>query len=90
MTAITNKEIEPFVDAKRAAKFLSLTRRRVLEMARAGQVPAHPMGNGSRNIWRFRLSELAEALVKKPEPITRSTGIIYPGGPLAVPKGKGN
>ena len=90
MTTITNKEIEPFVDAKRAAKFLSLTRRRVLRWPRGGQIPAHPMGDGSRRIWRFRLSELAEAMVKKPDSITHSTSIICPGGPLAVPTRKGN
>jgi hypothetical protein len=54
---------EPFVDADAAAQFLSLTRRRVLDLARAGQLPAHPIGNGARRVWRFRLSELATAVV---------------------------
>jgi Helix-turn-helix domain len=53
---------EPFVDANRAAEFLSLRRRRVLELARGGEIPAHPLGNGSRKVWRFRLSELAAAI----------------------------
>jgi excisionase family DNA binding protein len=90
MTVTLSKEIEPFVDANRAAEFLSVTRRRVLEMARARQIPAYPVGDGSRRMWRFRLSELAEALVKKPAPVRRTTGIIYLGGSLAVPKAKGN
>jgi hypothetical protein len=51
--------LEPFVDAERAAAFLSLRRRRVLELARQGQIPAHPLGQGKRREWRFRLSELA-------------------------------
>ncbi len=56
---------ERFVDADEAAKFLSLTRRRVLELARAGKLPGHPLGDGARRIWRFRLSELAAAVVVK-------------------------
>jgi hypothetical protein len=54
--------LEPFVDAARAAEFLSLKPRRVLELARAGQLPAYPLGDGLRRVWRFRLSELATAL----------------------------
>ena len=53
---------EPFVDAVRAAGFLSLSRRRVLALARSGAIPAHPLGNGQRRVWRFRLSELASAV----------------------------
>lgn len=54
---------EHFVDADEAARFLSLTRRRVLELARTGFLPAHPIGHGRRRVWRFRLSELAAALL---------------------------
>jgi len=58
-----NPEIlESFVDADEAAKFLSLSRRRVLGLARAKKLPAHPIGDGSRRVWRFRLSELAVAI----------------------------
>jgi excisionase family DNA binding protein len=53
---------EAFVDADQAAKFLSLTRRRILELARAGKLPGHPIGDGARRVWRFRLSELAAAV----------------------------
>lgn len=60
-TAPTNP-LEPFVDAESAAAFLSLRRRRVLELARQGQIPAHPLGEGKRREWRFRLSELAAAV----------------------------
>lgn len=55
-------EIEPFVDAVRAAEFLNLRPRRILELARRGLLPAHPIGNGRRRVWRFRRSELAFAL----------------------------
>ncbi len=53
---------EAFVGADEAATFLSLTRRRVLELARARKLPAHPIGDGFRRVWRFRLSELAAAI----------------------------
>jgi excisionase family DNA binding protein len=58
-------EIEPFVDAVRGAEFLGIKRRRLLELARAGTIPAHPIGNGKRKTWRFRLSELSEALTSQ-------------------------
>ena len=54
---------ERFVDANEAARFLSITRRRVLDLARRGIVPAHPIGRGARRVWRFRLSEIAAALL---------------------------
>ena len=56
--------LERFVDADVAAEFLSLTRRRVLELARAGKLPGHPIGAGVRRVWRFRLSELAAAVAR--------------------------
>ncbi len=68
-------EIEPFVDADKAAEFLVITRRRVLEMARAGEIPAHAIGEGKRKMWRFRLSELAEAIVAKSRPPTRARAV---------------
>jgi hypothetical protein len=44
-------ENEPFVDAEIGAKFLSVSRR-LLELARSGQVPGHPIGRGTRKRWR--------------------------------------
>src|SRR5271167_2429838 len=55
---------EPFVDSARAAEFLSLRPRRILELARAGKLPGHPIGDGARRVWRFRLSELAAAVAQ--------------------------
>jgi len=57
--------LERFVDADEAARFLSLTRRRVLNLARSGRLPGHPIGDGARRVWRFRLSELGAAVVVK-------------------------
>ena len=58
MAAQGNVPPEPFVDQHRAAEFLSLRPRRVLELARARKIPSHPIGDGARKVWRFRLSEL--------------------------------
>jgi hypothetical protein len=58
----TDVQREPFVDAAAAGEFLHLRPRRVLEMARRGEIPAYPLGQGQRRVWRFRLSELASAL----------------------------
>lgn len=59
------EKLEAFVDADEAAKFLSLTRRRVLDLARAGQLPSHPIGHGTRRTRLFRLSEIATAITGK-------------------------
>ena len=48
---------EPFVDESAVARFLQLAPRRVLEMARNGDIPSHPIGC-ARKTWRFRLSEI--------------------------------
>ncbi len=48
---------EPFVDEHVVAGFLAIAPRRVVEMARKGTIPAHPLGE-ERKTWRFRLSEI--------------------------------
>jgi hypothetical protein len=50
---------EPFVDADKAAEFLSMDRETIIRWARACKIPAHPLGTGGRRVWRFRLSELS-------------------------------
>jgi excisionase family DNA binding protein len=55
---------ESFVDAQKAAEFLSISRRHLLQLARRGAIPAHPLG-GIRRVWRFRLSELADSIGNK-------------------------
>lgn len=52
------KVAEPYVGAVEAAKFLSIHPRTLAQMARQGDVPAHPLSNGQRRVWRFLLSEL--------------------------------
>ena len=53
---------ERYVDANDAAAFLSLSRKTLLALGRAGRIPGHPIGQGPRKIWRFRLSELSRWL----------------------------
>lgn len=61
--AITHEALlEHFVDADEAARFLRLRRRTLLQMARDGTVPAHPLGDGPRKMWRFLISELDDWL----------------------------
>ena len=55
-----------------------------------GEIPAHAIGEGKRKMWRFRLSELAEAVVaKKLATTARKSSIIDAVGSLTAPKGKG-
>jgi hypothetical protein len=59
---------EQFVDAATAAQFLSTTARRVLELARSGRIPAHPLDpHSQKKQWRFRLSELSVAIAPRNE-----------------------
>ena len=53
---------EHFVSAEVVAEFLLITRRQVLDMARKGDIPAHPLGRGRRKTWRFKLSEVDLAI----------------------------
>jgi hypothetical protein len=71
MDMTAGETIEAFVDASTTAKFLSLPRRRVLELSRQGAIPAHAIGDGRRKQWRYRLSEVAAAFTAK-NPIAKS------------------
>jgi hypothetical protein len=64
-SATTGQQLEPFVDAIKAGAFLSLRPRRILELARQGVIPAYPLGDGQRRVWRFRLSEVTHALCSR-------------------------
>lgn len=50
---------EAFVDPDTAANYLRTSRRHVLEMARKGRIPGHPLDSAAeKRDWRFLLSEL--------------------------------
>jgi hypothetical protein len=54
---------EPFVTADDIAAHLKIKRRQVLEMARKGLIPSHPICFGRRRkMWRFKLSEVDQAI----------------------------
>src|SRR6185437_14205103 len=54
---------EPYVDAQRVAEHLSLTRREVLKLTRAGKLPAHAIDpTAERKIYRYKLSEIDNLL----------------------------
>ena len=48
------------LDAREAALILKMNSRTLVHWARSGYVPAHPLGEGKRRIWRFFESELLE------------------------------
>ena len=56
--AIASAVFEPYVDAHRAASFLAIPRRTLLDLARRGKLPGYPVGYGQRRMWKFRISEL--------------------------------
>ena len=57
-TSTLSSSLEPFVNAMEAGKFVQLHPATLQRLAREGALPAHPVGNGQRRHWRFRLSEL--------------------------------
>src|SRR5581483_3000202 len=60
--AAAQSDLELFVDARTAGKFLSLHPATVQRLARQGALPAHPVNGGARRQWRFLLSELQDWL----------------------------
>jgi predicted site-specific integrase-resolvase len=46
------------LDAREAAEILRMDRRTLIVWARLGYVPAHPLGEGKRKLWRFLEHEL--------------------------------
>jgi len=56
-------EAEPFVDAETAAAFVGVTRHTLLQKARSGKLPGHPLDpRAKKKDWRFKLSELDRCL----------------------------
>jgi len=48
------------LNAHEAAEVLKMDNRTLIRWARLGQVPAHPMGEGKRKLWRFLEHELLD------------------------------
>ena len=48
------------LNAEEAAQILRMDRRTLIVWARLGYVPAHPLGEGKRKLWRFLEQELID------------------------------
>jgi hypothetical protein len=60
---------EPFVSAEEALKFVPITRRHLLTLARKGIAGAYPADpTTKRKVWLFRLSELIAAIARNRDP----------------------
>ena len=69
---------EPFVDEEVVGLFLTLTPRRVLELAREGLITSHPLGR-TRKTWRFRISEVAADMETSKKPARGKMPQAVPG-----------
>ncbi len=72
---------EFFISPKEAATFLGITERHLLNLARAGKLPGHPISWGkknSRSQWRFLKSELHAWMVglSPVTPVTITNGLL--------------
>jgi excisionase family DNA binding protein len=82
--------IEHFVDANTVAEFLAITRRQVLELARSGKIPAHPLLGSRRKVWRFKLSEVDAAVAsgtRKPFAPSESGALAQKSSHRTIPVG---
>ena len=70
--------LSEFGDEHVVARFLKVERRRVLEMARDGQLPAHPIGR-TRKTWRFRISEIDAQFNARKRPVLVTMPVAVPG-----------
>jgi hypothetical protein len=79
---------EPFVSADEGARFLSISRRYLLALARRGLAGAYALGTGmQRKTWVFRLSELADAVATQNSLTTRNPKCVtIPAGNLHAGK----
>ena len=56
---------ERFWNAKRAADYVCMSPRTLLDKARRGIIPAHPRERGKRRTWLFLESELFDWVMKQ-------------------------
>jgi excisionase family DNA binding protein len=65
-------QIEPYIDIAEAAEFLRRSRKTIRAWARAGLIPAHPIGTGSKPRCLFLRSEL-DKWVRSQKPYTQES-----------------
>ena len=54
------ENFEPYVSVEKAARYLDIKPKTLLEKARKGEIPAYPWGDGTRRTWRFKISQIDE------------------------------
>jgi integrase len=75
---------EPFVDAECAASFLCMRRKTLLELARRGKLPGHPVGSGQRRMWKFRIR--ARSLDVGSSKLNPAAGALFKENLLSRPR----
>jgi excisionase family DNA binding protein len=65
---MSSQSTEPFLSPDEAAAFLGgMNPHTITRWAREGQIPAYPMGEGKRRLWRFRASDLTKWMISRSE-----------------------
>ena len=72
MNAQADPQIEPYIDISEAAEFLRRSRKTIRAWARAGIIPAHPIGTGPKPRCLFLRSEL-DKWVRSQKPYTQAS-----------------
>jgi hypothetical protein len=65
VAAVSAETLEPYVSVDKAARYLDMKPKTLLQKARQGLVPAYPWGDGPRKIWRFKISQLDDWMKTK-------------------------
>ncbi|GAA3760724.1 helix-turn-helix domain-containing protein [Terriglobus aquaticus] len=66
MSSLTAITAPSFLDAQHAAAFLGGVNARTLtRWAREGYVPAYPLGEGKRRLWRFLRADLEQWMLSR-------------------------
>jgi excisionase family DNA binding protein len=65
LSAVPAETLEPYVSVDKAAQYLDMKPKTLLQKARRGLIPAYPWGDGPRKIWRFKISQLDEWMKSK-------------------------
>ena len=77
-TQVPHNRTLRILDAAEAAALIRMDSRTLIRWARLGHVPAHPMGEGKKKLWRFLEHELLNWLVDRTpvlkQPPARSIG----------------
>ena len=72
MNPEADSQIEPYIDIREAAEFLRRSRKTIRAWARAGIIPAHPIGTGPKPRCLFLRSEL-DKWVRSQKPCTQES-----------------